>query len=114
RGFVLWAVLSILLVAGLAVLPPTYYAFFAEGVGTNARSGPLAKEVVLVSNALEPGAISTLTSPYLAALKAANQMNGDRQLWPKTDLTLCNLYSGAPGPTFALLSISVRRRARGR
>jgi len=114
RALFLSAVLSILLVAGLAVLSPTYYAFFAEGVGTNARSGPLAKEVVLVSNALEPGAISTLTSPYLAALKAANQMNGDRQLWPKTDLTLCNLYSGAAVTVFALLSLLARPRERWR
>jgi hypothetical protein len=108
RGMFLLTVLSVLLIVGLAVLSPTYYAFFAEGVGTNARSGPLPREVALLSNALEPGALSTLASPYLAALKAANQLHGDGQLWPKTDLSECSIYSGAAVTVFAVLSLLAR------
>lgn len=108
RGIFLLTIMSVLLVVGLAVLSPTYYAFFAEGVGTNARSGPIAREVALLSNALEPGALSTLASPYLAALKAANQLHGDGQLWPKTDLSECSIYSGAAVTVLALLSLIAR------
>jgi hypothetical protein len=108
------ATLSIFLLAGLAILSPTYFAFFSEGVGTTARSGPLSRELAVLSNALDPGAISTLASPYLAALKADNQMHGDGQLWPGTDLSMSSIYSGAVVTVFALLSILARPRDRWR
>ncbi|MFY9611625.1 MAG: hypothetical protein WAU45_23805 [Blastocatellia bacterium] len=101
------AALAILGVLGLAVLSPTYYAFFAEGAGTSARSGPLSREVAVLSNALDPGALSTLASAYVATLS-------DEQLWPGTELAMCSIYSGAAIPVFALLSMLARPRDRWR
>lgn len=106
------ATLAIFSVVGLAILSPTYFAFFSEGVGTTARSGPLSREIAVLSNALDPGALSTIASPYLAALKADNQMHGDGQLWPGTDLSMCSIYSGAVVTVCALLSILARPRDR--
>jgi len=100
--------LAIFVIVGLAVLSPTYHAFFAEGVGTTGRSKPLPREVVVSSNPLHPGALSTLASPYLAALKAANQIEGDGQLWRGTDLSMCSIYSGAAVTIFAVFSIISR------
>ena len=108
------ATLAILVIVGLAVLSPTYHAFFAEGVGTTGRSKPLPREVVISSNALHPGALSTLASPYLAALKAANQIEGDGQLWRGTDLSMCSIYSGAVVTVFAVFSIISRPKDRWR
>lgn len=114
RVVLLVAVLAILLVVGLAVLSPTYYTFFAEGAGTTARSGPLSREVAILSNALHPGALSTLASPYLATLKADNQLQGNGQMWPGVDLSMCSIYSGGVVAVLALLSILARPRDRWR
>ncbi|MEK6299105.1 MAG: hypothetical protein AABO41_00160 [Acidobacteriota bacterium] len=114
RFLFLLAVLAIVLVVGLAVLSPTYYTFFAEGAGTTARSGPLSRDVAILSNALHPGALSTLASPYLAALKADNQLQGNAQMWPGIDLSMCSIYSGGIVVVFALLSILARPRDRWR
>ena len=108
------ATLAVFSVVGLAILSPAYYAFFSEGVGTTARSGPLSREIAVLSNALDPGALSTLASPYLAALKVDNQIHGDAQLWPGTDLSMCSIYSGAVVTVLALLSILARPRDRWR
>lgn len=106
--------LGILVVVGTAILSPTYYAFFTEGTEANARARPLNREIAVTYNALEPGAISTFASSYLATLKAENQIHGDGQMWPSTDLSMCNIYSSAVVTLFALVSILMRPRDRWR
>ena len=108
------AIFAVLLLVGIAVLSPTYYMFFAEGAETNARTGPLNREVAILSNALDPGALSTLSSPYLAALKAKNQLYGSGQMWPATDLSMCSIYSGVVVTAFAMLALLTRPRDRWR
>jgi hypothetical protein len=114
RFRLLMTILAILVIVGFAVLSPTYHTFFAEGIGTTVRSKPLPREVVVSSNALHPGALTTLASPYLAALKAANQIKGDGQLWRDTDLSMCSIYSGVAITIFAVFSIFSRPRDRWR
>ncbi len=109
-GFTLGA-LALILIVGLLVLMPTYFAFFFEGAGTNSRVGALARDVAL-SNSLEPGAVATFASPYLAALKVARQFMGPEMppgaLWPATDLSMVNIYAGAILPALSLLAL-IRR-----
>jgi hypothetical protein len=110
----LFVAVAAFVVVGIAIMSPTYYAYFAEGVGTNVRAAPLSREVAVFSNALEPGALSTFASPYLTTLKAQIQLHGDDSLWPGTDLAMCNIYSGAVVTVFAFFSILGHPRDRWR
>jgi hypothetical protein len=111
-GFALSSLLLVLLV-GVFVLAPTYFAFFFEGAGISPRVGALTRDLAL-SNSLEPGATATFASPYLTALKAIRQfMSPDvapGRLWPATDLSMVNIYAGAVIPSLALFALVRRPR----
>lgn len=108
--FVFSALASLLLV-GIVVLSPTYFAFFFEGAGMHGRASHLSREIAVADNALEPGALSTFSSPYLATLKADDQLHGKNHIWPNTDLSMCSIYSGAPIFTLALFALCRRPRS---
>ncbi|HET9530324.1 MAG TPA: hypothetical protein VFQ92_08230 [Blastocatellia bacterium] len=100
--------LALLTVAALLVLSPTYFAFFFEGAGTHTRTGPLSREIAVFANALDPGALSTIASPYLPILKAKDQLRGINSIWPYTDLSMCSIYCGAiisAGAVLALVNL---------
>ncbi len=111
--FVLFAVALVLFV-GFTVLSPTYFAFLFEGTGTHIRAGSLNRDVAVYDNSLDPGALSTFASPYLATLKANDQLYGLNRLWPYTDLSMCSIYSGVTVFVFALLAILRQSRDRFR
>jgi hypothetical protein len=99
------AALAVFLAAGVVVMAPTYFGFLVEGRGFTDRSVPLDRSIVTGSNVLEPGALSTLASPYLLIVKGVNR---DR-LWPRTDLSSCSLYLGGLVTVLGLLGIAPRR-----
>ena len=109
--------LAAMAVVGLLVLSPVYLAFFVEGAGANPRVAPLSRATAL-SNALDPGAIATFASPYLAALKVAAQFSppgvGPGPLWPASDPSMVSIYAGALIPTLALFALLRRPRDRWR
>jgi hypothetical protein len=106
--------LGLVLLVGLAVLSPTYFAFLFEGAGTHARAASLSRDIAVYDNALDPGALSTFASPYLATLKAKDQLSGQNHLWPYTDLSMCSVYTGAITFVLALFAIVMQRRDRWR
>ena len=66
---------------GLAILAPTYLAFFKEALGYTERAGAMTRRAATAAtqNALDPGAFATFASPYLTALKF---LPGNPKLWP--------------------------------
>lgn len=70
--------LGVLVIAGLAVLAPSYAAFFAEGSGFSGRTGALSREIATgwnaenpaAANPLEPLALFSLASPVVAPAAA--------------------------------------------
>lgn len=111
--FILTA-LSVVLLVGFIVLSPAYLAFLFEGTGAHARTANLSREIAVYDNALDPGALSTFASPYLATFKANDQLHGLNSLWPHTDLSMCSIYSGVTVFLLALLAILSRPRERWR
>jgi hypothetical protein len=87
-------------VVGVIVLSPSYVSAVYEGRGYSDRSEALSRAYALDSNALHPGALATLTSPSLIALKLA-----DRSLWSYTDVSSLNLYTGSVTILLALLAL---------
>ncbi|HEX7185064.1 MAG TPA: hypothetical protein VF756_24765 [Thermoanaerobaculia bacterium] len=104
------AALGLVLLVGLLVLWPVYFAFLYEGAGTHSRVGPLPRDVAVEGNALHPGALATLASPYLVRLKDRHRSS----LWPYTDVSMCSVYAGAAIPALALTALWHRPRDRWR
>ena len=100
---------AILGIVGAAVLSPAYYSFLHEGAGFSDRSGALPLEVTL-ENSLYPGAIASLASPYLAALRATVNL----RLWSYTDLSSGGMYLGSVTLGLALFSLLARPREKWR
>lgn len=92
---------AMMLVIGVLVLCPTYAAFFIEGRGFSDRVNSLPREIVVLENALHPGALSTFASPYLPTLWFYNRPN----LWPYNDGSSCSIYVGAVVAWLALLAL---------
>jgi hypothetical protein len=97
---------SLMGLTGLVVLAPAFGAFFVETQGYCDRVHGLAREAALGSNALEPWALCTFASPYLAILKLWNP-----QLWPETDVSTCNCYLGAGTLVLAMLALLAQPRS---
>jgi hypothetical protein len=76
---------------GLVVMAPTYVGFLRETEGYSDRSAELPREVALHEGALDPRALATATSPYLATLE---DRQGHRP-WT-TDVSMCGLYLTPP------------------
>lgn len=77
---------------GLLCLLPTYVSFFHEAAGVHVRRDPLPRDVVIDSNALDPGALVTSVSPHFASLKLHRT---SPPLWQKTDVSSVSVYTGA-------------------
>jgi hypothetical protein len=99
--------LTVFLIIGVIVLSPTYFAYFTETFGYSDRVGPRPRDLALTSQALDWGALSTFSSPYLSMLK----LDGV-QLWPMTDVSMSSIYIG--GPVFILAIASIASQARSR
>lgn len=104
------AVLALVLVlaVGVAVLAPSYIAFFSDGgSGYSDRVGVRSREESVGSNTIEAGALATFASPYLTTLKFA----ANPKLWPTSDIALTNVYLGPIITVFALVAIVNRPRS---
>jgi hypothetical protein len=106
RGLGLLAIVAFI---GLVVLAPSYFGFLYEGRGYSDRSEPLPRDFALGSNALHPGAIATLISPAMMALRFA-----DSSLWSYTNISSFNLYLGAVVLLLAVMAMANPKRDRWR
>jgi hypothetical protein len=99
-------VLSLVLVVlvSAVVASPTYLAFLIEGAGYSDRAGELARDYAVGSNALDPGALATFSSPLLSIL----QWRTD--LWSVTDISSSSIYAGVLASWLALFAIISQRR----
>ena len=97
--------IGLTLAVGIVVLLPTYLGFLFETRGYSSRSGPLPRDVSVFSNALAPGALATLSSPYLSTLRVSN-----RELWRETDISSSSVYVGAFTLWLALFALAGRPR----
>ncbi len=103
---------ALVLCAGLPILAPSYLAFFSEG-GTGYSDRGIANTAVrgigvrprdkaIGEGVLQAGALSTFASPYLTTLKFGDD---NSKLWPRTDISLTNIYLGASISILGLLAI---------
>ncbi|HKC70974.1 MAG TPA: hypothetical protein VKB60_05080, partial [Terriglobales bacterium] len=97
------ASLAIVAVVGTVVLLPPYVAFFAEGHGYSDRVGPRSRQEAVTSNATPTSAFLTFASTYLTDLRMPDYHN--LALWPKSDVSLTNVYLGSLIPILAVFVI---------
>ncbi len=102
--------LGLLVAVGLLVMSATYVSFFRAGAGYHDRVGVLPREIAVGQNALEPGALATLATPTLAALKAKDRAG----LWPTTDVSSVGIYLGVGTLLLAVAGFGLRPRSRSR
>jgi hypothetical protein len=95
--------------AGILILSPVYVGFFADGAGYTDRTGALARDMAVGSEALHPRALTTFASPYLPGLSLKNT-----SLWAYTDISMCSIYVPATVFWLALAGLSLRPRERWR
>ena len=102
--------LGIIFCIGVVILAPTYVAFFREGLGYTQRAEPMPRSEATGAKqgALDPGALATLASPYLTALKFPYRNPG---LWPQTDISLADVYVGVLPLILSLLALCQRPRS---
>ena len=93
---------------GVLIMAPTYLAFFREGFGYTERAGAEPRWLVTAGNALDPGALATFVSPYLTALKFPSR---NPELWPKTNISMADVYVGVLPLTLSLLALWHRPRS---
>jgi hypothetical protein len=103
------ASLAIVAVVGTVVLLPPYVAFFAEGHGYSDRVGPRSRQEAVTSNATPASAFLTFSSTYLTNLRMPEYRN--LALWPKSDVSLTNIYLGSLIPILAVFAIICRPRS---
>lgn len=100
------AAITTLAAVAAVVVSPAWVSFLLESMGYTSRSGPLPREVAVHDNALNPGALATLSTPYLhsvAALQAKDR-------WSPADGSSLGCYLGAAIPALALFALGRRRR----
>jgi len=90
-------------ILGVIILLPPFIGMITEGNGYSTRTEPLARELVISSNALGPRALLTAFSPYLGSLPPA--------LWPATDISSADVYFGALPLFFAACALVSRPRS---
>ena len=102
--------LTVVCCVGVLIMAPTYVAFFREGLGYTERAGPMTRwqATAAAQNALDPKALGTFASPYLTALKFPPR-NPD--LWPKTNISMADVYVGVLPLILSLLALSQRPRS---
>ena len=89
-------------------MAPTYVAFFREGLGYTERAGAEPRWLVTGGNALDPRALATFASPYLTALKFPPR---NPELWPKTNISMADVYVGVLPLILSLLALWQRPRS---
>lgn len=99
--------LSIVAVVGVAIMSPCYIGFLQYTKGYTFRAGSISKQRALIEGPLPPQAILTLASPYLYLLNAPVA-----RIWPETDISMSNIYSGAVVLLLAVVGLSRRLRWR--
>ena len=110
--------IALVVFVGLPVLAPSYLAFFSEGgtgysdrgiANTTLRGiGVRPRDKAIGEGVLQAGALSTFASPYLTTLKFGDY---NSTLWPRTDISLTNIYMGAWISILGLLAIINQPRA---
>ena len=93
---------------GVLIMAPTYVAFFREGLGYTERAGAQPRWLAIAGNALDPGALATFASPYLTALKFPPR---NPELWPKTNISMADVYVGVLPVILSLLALWQRPRS---
>ena len=93
---------------GVLIMAPTYVAFFREGLGYTERAGAEPRWLAIGGNALAPGALATFASPYLTALKFPPR---NPELWPKTNISMADVYVGVLPFILSLLALWQRPRS---
>jgi Bacterial membrane protein YfhO len=85
---------------GALVCSPAYFAFLNDTHGYSDRIGPRSRIESTSSNVLPVGALSTLSSPYLAL-----ENSDPHHLWPESDISMVGVYFGVLPLAFALAGI---------
>jgi hypothetical protein len=96
-------------VVSLVVLSPAYLGFLHELRGYSDRSGAVPRDEAVNADALDPKALSTFASPYLAV--AGTQQ--DKRLWA-TDIAMSSIYLSPILFIMALAALWMRPRDRFR
>jgi len=100
--------LAMVFCVGVLIMAPTYVAFFREGLGYTERAGAEPRWLVTAGNALDPRALATFASPYLTALKFPYR---NPRLWPKTNISMADVYIGVLPLILSLLALWQRPRS---
>ena len=96
---------AVFCIVSLIVLCPAYVGFLHELRGYSDRSGAVPRDEAVNSNALDPKAISTFASPYVAIVAA---QKGNR-LWA-TDIAMSSIYLSMILWSLAITALWMRPR----
>ncbi|MBV9082322.1 MAG: hypothetical protein JOZ62_06590 [Acidobacteriaceae bacterium] len=100
-------VLGITVLVGFLVCSPTYSGFLADTHGYSDRVGTRSRIEAVSSNILPAGALTSFSSPYLALLNMA-----PKPIWPRSDVSMTNVYVGSEIAMFSVFAIIRRSRWR--
>ncbi len=101
-------------VIGVAVLLPCYASAAYEASGYSDRSMPLTRNFALTSNAFQPAALASLSSPALVTIVVDEFERDQRTLWVKTDVSSVDLYTGTLTLVLALVALTGAKERRWR
>lgn len=99
--------LSLLGVVGAAVISPAYLSFIVDTKGYTFRSSSLDRHRAIAEGPLPPAAMGTFASPYLYLLNLA-----PHRIWPETDISMSNVYTGVLVVSLAFAALQAHRRWR--
>ena len=102
------AYLALIGAVGILIFSPPYLGFATETHGYSDRIGPRARAESIGSGILPAEAISTLSSPYLFLLSYP----GPGRIWPESDVSMSDIYSGSAVVVLALFALLIRSRWR--
>jgi hypothetical protein len=100
------AYLMLIAIVGGIVMSPVYLGYFTEAAGhsTRVQSGGWTRELAVSSNSLDPTALATSASPWLARI----QIHEATHLWDDLDVSSCSTYVGILILLFALFGLLSR------
>ena len=101
------ALLALTAVVGSLIASVPYGGLLLDTRGYNEIAGPRPRDVSISSDLLEAGALSTFASPYLANLNVP-----PHKLWPRTDISLTSVYTGAGSLILACFACTCFARGR--
>jgi hypothetical protein len=100
---------SVFVVISSIILLPAYWGFLHELRGYSDRGGGLSRSEAVDSGALDPKALSTFASPYIAVVGSQRPGN----LWA-TDVAMSSIYISPVLVILALAALATRPRDRFR